>query len=200
MKQDLLLEARSIIERESCAVKEMADQIDDSLLHILDIMLKCKGHILTAGAGTSHAVALRFAHLLSCSGTPALCIDASDALHGGSGAVKENDVVYVISKGGSSSGVNAFVKIAKSRGAIIISQTENPQSPLAKMSDAVYEVQALGDVDPFGMVATGSSLVNCVAGDVICILLLSLRGYTKNAFAQTHPGGAVGMKIEQEKQ
>jgi arabinose-5-phosphate isomerase len=49
------------------------------------------------------------------------------------------------------------------------------------------------------MIATGSSLVNAAACDVLCVLLLQLRGYTKKQFAQTHPGGAVGKKIESEK-
>jgi len=63
------------------------------------------------------------------------------------------------------------------------------------MSDAVLKVEAPADVDPYGMVATGSSLVNGAAGDVLCVLLLELRGYTREAFGLTHPGGAVGVKL-----
>ena len=36
------------------------------------LLLDCTGHVIVSGSGTSHAVALRFAHLLSCCGTPAL--------------------------------------------------------------------------------------------------------------------------------
>ena len=63
-------------------------------------------------------------------------------------------------------------EIAKGRGAKIIAQTEQPDSPLGQLSDAVYKVTLVGDVDPYGMIATGSSLVNAVAGDVLCVLLL----------------------------
>jgi len=38
-----------------------------------------------------------------------------------------------------------------------------------------------------------------LAGDVLCILLLELRGYTKEQFGSTHPEGAVGVKLEHEK-
>ena len=68
------------------------------------------------------------------------------------------------------------------------------------MSDAVFAVKAAGDVDPYGMVATGSSLVNGAAGDVLCVLLLELRGYTKADFGATHPGGAVGKKLGEERE
>jgi D-arabinose 5-phosphate isomerase GutQ len=196
---EILAKARDIIKAEAKAVDALADQIDHRLVEVVGILLKCKGHILVAGAGTSHAVAQRFAHLLSCSGTPALCIDAGDALHGGAGAITDSDVVYVISKGGQSEEVNRFAQIAKARGAQLVAQTENVTSTLAKISDAVLPVITHGDVDPYGMVATGSSLVNSAAGDMLCVLLLEMRGYTKDAFAETHPGGAVGIKIQNEK-
>jgi arabinose-5-phosphate isomerase len=49
------------------------------------------------------------------------------------------------------------------------------------------------------MIATGSSLVNGAACDVLCVLLLELRGYTKEQFGITHPEGAVGKKLAEGK-
>jgi D-arabinose 5-phosphate isomerase GutQ len=194
-KAGTIARAKEIVRREAEAVSALAAQFDDSLADVVSLLLNCRGHVLVTGAGTSRAIAQRLAHLLSCSGTPSLFISASDGLHGGSGAVTENDVVYLISKGGHSAEINQFAEIARSRGARLIAQTENPESPLAQMCDAVFKVVAEGDVDPYGMVATGSSLVNGAAGDVLCVLLLELRGYTQEAFGQTHPGGAVGKKL-----
>ena len=107
-------------------------------------------------------------------------------------------MVFIISKGGHSAEINQFAELAKTRGALVIAQTENPESPLAQISDAVYKVKAIGDVDPYGMIATGSSLVNAAACDVLCVLLLERRGYTKEEFGVTHPGGAVGKKLAEE--
>jgi arabinose-5-phosphate isomerase len=59
-------------------------------------------------------------------------------------------------------------------------------------------VRAPESVDPYGMIATGSSLVNGAAGDVLCVLLLERRGYTRAQFGVTHPGGAVGERLMQE--
>jgi D-arabinose 5-phosphate isomerase GutQ len=196
---EVINQARSIVSSESEALTSLVEQLDESIIEILYLMLQCEGHILTTGAGTSHAVALRFAHLLSCSGTPALCIDAADALHGASGAVTPKDILFVISKGGQSDEVNKFVSIAKTRGAKIIAQTANDKSSLALLSDAVYKVVAPEGIDPFGMVATGSSLLNCAAGDILCALLIELRGYSRSTFAETHPGGAVGLKIQEDR-
>jgi arabinose-5-phosphate isomerase len=192
--------AREVIRREAEAVGAVAEQIDESAAAVVDLLFECKGHVLVAGTGTSRAVAQRFAHLLACCGTPALPINAADALHGGAGSITANDVVFIISKGGRSAEINAFAEIAKGNGAKIVALTENPESPLGRMSDAIFKIRATGEVDPFGMIATGSSLVNCAATDVLCVLLLERRGYTKDQFARTHPGGAVGLKIAEDRE
>ena len=194
----MLERARRIIESEAKAVRTLKDQLTEELAGIVDMIINCKGHVLTAGAGTSWAIAERFAHLLACCGTPALFINAANAIHGGAGSITEKDVLYVISKGGQSAELNKFVRIARERGAKIIAHTEKPDSELGRLSDAVYHIVAPEDVDPYGMIATGSSIVNAAACDVLCILLLELRGYTKEQFGQTHPGGAVGEKLRKK--
>jgi arabinose-5-phosphate isomerase len=190
--------AQEVIQRDAEAIGSLIECVDGRWLTIVNLLLTCEGHVLVTGAGTSHAVAQRLAHLLSCSGTPALPISAADALHGGSGAVTSRDLVYAISKGGHSAEVNGFVEIAKSRGATIVSQTETRDSPLAMMSDAVVLVPNAEGIDPYGMVATGSSLIASAVGNVLCTLLLEARGYTRNEFGQTHPSGAVGRRIAGE--
>jgi len=195
----LVERAREVIARESDAVRTLMSQVDESAVAVARLMFNCEGHILVAGAGTSRAVSQRFAHLLSCCGTPAVALNAADCLHGGAGAITSDDILYVISKGGYSREINGLVEIAKGKGAKIIAHTENPDSPLGKMSDAIYKVKAPEDVDPYGMIATGSSLVNGAACDVLCVLLLEMRGYTKEQFSVTHPEGAVGKKIAEGK-
>jgi len=197
--EEMLARARAVVDCESQAVAGLKTQFTAQLAIVAQTLLDCPGHILIAGAGTSRAIAQRFAHLLACCGTPALFISAADAIHGGAGSVTNKDIVYIISKGGQSAEINKFAQIAKDRGAKIIAHTEEPNSPLGRLSDAVFHVVAPENVDPYGMIATGSSLMNAAACDVLCVLLLELRGYTKGQFGRTHPGGAVGVKLETEK-
>ncbi|MBN1400275.1 MAG: SIS domain-containing protein [Anaerolineae bacterium] len=204
---DLVSLAYETITREARAIQALAAPLGAmpsaaeeraaaaALLSAAALLHNCQGHVLVAGAGTSRAVAERFAHLLSCCGTPALYISAADSLHGSSGAVTARDVVYIISKGGRSSEVNQFARIAKVRGAKVIAQTEDPHSPLAEICDLVFEVETEGAVDPHGMIALGSSLVNAAAGDALCAILLRLNRYSLEEFGQTHPGGAVGQRL-----
>jgi len=187
---------RATLEREARILNEIAGTLDAS--DAVDLILATKGHVLVGGAGTSNTVAARFAHLLSCSGQPALFLHPADSLHGSSGAVTPGDTVILISKGGKTVEVNRFAAIAKQRGAKLIAFTENPESELGRLADAIVRVQIPADSDPFGMVATSSSLTNAAVADAICETILAEKGYTKEAFAATHPAGAVGERIVRE--
>lgn len=197
INNEILNKGKEVLIKEAKAILQCENQIDENLIPILDIIFNCKGHILVTGAGTSRTIAQRFAHLLSCCGTPAIYLNASDALNGGAGTITENDVLYMISKGGSSDEINKLAVIAKKRKATLIAQTENPNSELGVICDAVYNIKSPEGIDPYGMIATGSSLVNAVATDVLSVLLLEVRNYSKEQFGLTHPEGAVGIKLQE---
>ncbi len=198
-KSDRLIQrARDVIETEIIGIESLPDQFTSDINRVIDLLLHRKGKVMVTGAGTSRTIAERFAHLLSCCGIPALFIHAADCLHGGAGAIQSDDVLYIISKGGQSEEINQFAQIAHQRGAKIIAHTEKPDSPLGKLADVVFKVVSPVGIDPFGMVATGSSLVNAAACDAICVILLEEGGYTKEAFGLTHPSGAVGIKLAEE--
>jgi D-arabinose 5-phosphate isomerase GutQ len=149
-----------VIAREAAAVASVADQLDETFERVVRTLLACEGKVLVSGSGTSHAVALRFAHLLSCVGTPALFLHPGDSQHGASGAVAQGDVWVGLSKGGETTEVIFLAGIARKRGATVVAITEKPESSLGRLADITLHVTAPDGVDPFGMVATGSSLFN----------------------------------------
>jgi len=196
--KEIITLAKEVISQETAAAAAIADQVDESMVRAAELMLACTGHVLVAGSGTSHLVGARLAHLLSCCGTPSLFIDPGDAQHGLSGAVMGSDVLIAISKGGTTTEVNHLAHFAKQRGAKVIALTEKPDSPLGQISDVVLKVVSPVEVDPYGMIATGSSLINSTFCDALCVVMLKLRGYSKEEFAKTHPGGAVGIQLKKD--
>jgi len=194
-KQTLDL-AKETIQRESAGVHKLMDQLDDNFIHAVKMLFSCQGHVLISGSGTSNAVARRMAHLMTVCGTPALLLDAGDSPHGGAAAVTAKDVLIALSKGGTTKELVFLASVAKERGAKVIAMTENPNSELGVLADVVLKFVAPVEGDPFGMIATGSSLMNCALGDALCVVLLQMRGYTVEQFGATHPGGAVGDKLK----
>jgi len=186
---------RETIQEETGYLRTLADQVGSGHLEAVKMMSACRGHVLVGGVGTSRAVAERMAHLLCCCGVPALFIHPADSLHGTSGAIRPDDVIIAISKGGETTDVIKFTGIAAERGARIIAFTEKPDSTLGRMAQAVVPIKVAPEADPFGMIATTSSLANAIVGDALCVLLLKLKDYSLEEFGRTHPGGAVGYKL-----
>ncbi len=189
---------QATLRREAAVLGDLAARLDETPDAAVDLLIETLGHVLVGGAGTSNAVARRFAHLLCCSGLPAVYVSAADCLHGSSGAVTGADTVVLISKGGKTAEVNQFARIVKQRGGRLLAITEDPHSELAGLADAVLLVRIPSDSDPFGMVATSSSLAVSAMCDAICETVLVEKGYTPESFAVTHPGGAVGERIKRE--
>jgi D-arabinose 5-phosphate isomerase GutQ len=194
--EEILQLAAQVLKAESEAVASITGQLNSSFVEAAELLLACQGHVLVSGSGTSHPVGARLAHLLSCCGTPALFIHPGDSQHGLSGALTRRDVLIVISKGGETTEVISLAKVAKQRGTKLICITEQSGSTLGQMSDIILHIVAPPDVDPFGMIATGSSLVNSACGDALCVVLLKMRDYSLKDFGATHPGGAVGLKLK----
>jgi len=195
---DRLDRMRATLCKEAKIIEGLVKFLDDKVTTAVDLLLATKGHVLVAGSGTSQPVAIRFAHLLSCCGLPALFMHPADSLHGGSGAIKPEDTLVLISKGGRTSEINQMARIARRQGSRLVTVTEAPDSELGHLADAIIQVKVPPDSDPFGMVATSSSLANAAVLDAICETVLAETGYSLQSFAETHPGGAVGKRIEEK--
>ena len=192
--------ARETVRLDAAAVLAAVDAVDDGFARAVELLFACAGKVVVTGMGTSGATALRIAHLLSVGGTPAFFSHPADGLHGGLGAVTEQDVLLAISKGGESAELNEFVARAKGRGAKTIAMTAEPASTLAGLGDATIVVRTPVAADPGGMIAMGSALANCAVGDALVVALMHLRRYPWQSFEYTHPGGAVGRAIAERQQ
>ena len=125
--------AKQVWEIESSALSELKELIvQDEFLASVKLISKCKGKIVTSGAGTSAAAAKKISHSLSCIERPSFFLTPSDAVHGSLGAVTEKDVVILISKGGNTKEIVSLIVPLKNKKAYIIGVTENYDSILSK--------------------------------------------------------------------
>lgn len=194
-KNRLLQEGRAALAAEGAAIGLLQKQLDESFVEAVDTILACQGHVIVSGAGTSSAVARRLAHLLTCVGAPALYLDAGQSAHGSAAAVMAGDVVFAISKGGETDELTNLSRVAREKGAKVISLTENKQSSMAQLSDVVLCIKVDKSVDGHGVIALGSSLAASALGDALCFALLTVHEWDEAAFLKVHPGGAVGKRL-----
>ena len=194
---DLLRIAEGVIADDARAVAAIGQKLGPEFVEAVLLLSGCRGKVLVAGLGVSGATARRVAHILSVAGTASLFVHAADGLHGGLGSVSEGDVLIAISRGGDTDELNEFVRRAKLKGAQVVGMTQSRKVPLGQLVDIALEVVVPGDVDPGGMIGTGSSLAASALGDALAIATMKVRGYTWSNFEFTHPAGAVGKVIHE---
>ena len=183
--------------KESEAIEEIKKNLDEEQVNkVVELIMDCKGKVITTGCGTSGAAAKKIAHTLSCIECPALFLSPSNAVHGGLGVVQKQDIVIVFSKGGETQEINDLIPSCKVKGATIIAITESEESYMAREADALLKIKISKEPDDFNMLATSSILATIAVFDAICIAITRFRGFTKEEFALIHPGGKVGNSLK----
>lgn len=188
--------SKKMLNTEADVLHKLADQIGETFLQGAGMLANCKGHIIASGVGTTGMVARRFAHLLCNVGCPALFLHAGDSLHGSSGAVKVDDVLFLLSKTGETKETCDLARIVAQRGSPIIALTARPESTLTRLSTLVLLMDLPAEIDPYGgLMSVGSTLAMAAYCDALVYAALELKGTPREAFVQGHPGGIIS-KLE----
>ena len=187
--------ARAVIETEAAAVTQLAERLDRGFLDACRFLLDCEGRAVVIGVGKSGHVGSKIAATLASTGTPAFFVHPAEASHGDLGMIKPCDVILALSNSGETDEVNAILPILKRIGVRIVSMTGNPESTLAKHSDAHIDVSVEKEACPLGLAPTSSTTAALVMGDALAISLLETRGFTREDFALSHPAGQLGRRL-----
>src|SRR4051812_37125967 len=113
---------RTVMELEARAILEALDRVSpDQFDHAINLLSRCSGKIVLVGVGKSGNIAQKIAGTLTSTGSAAVFIHPSDAMHGGLGLVSKNDVVLAISNSGESEEILAILPNLERRGVPFIS-------------------------------------------------------------------------------
>lgn len=156
--------------------------------------------IAAAGCGHSGIACQHFAHLMCCIERPARFISPAEAVHGAMGYIQKGDVILLVSRGGKTDELMPIAKIAKGKGAIVIGVTENLSSPLAELSDIVLAMKVTKECDKYNCQGTTSFAVTSAIFDALQAALVEYTGFMNEKFAVIHPGGAVGKRLNENKE
>lgn len=109
--------------------------------------------------------------------------------------ITSQDVVIAISNSGNTSEVVTILPLIKRMDAPLISMTGNPDSVLAREAVANLDVSVETEACPLGLAPTSSTTATLVMGDALAVALLEARGFSKEDFAFSHPGGTLGRRL-----
>ena len=194
-KDNILISAKNTILSESESIAKLIDYIDVNFAEATQIIFNSKERLIVAGIGKSAIIAQKMVATFNSTGTPALFLHASEAIHGDLGMVQPDDIVLCISKSGNSPEIKALIPLIKNFGNQLIAITGNTTSFLAKESQYVLNTTVDAEACPNNLAPTNSTTAQLVMGDALAICLMQLRNFTSDDFAKYHPGGALGKKL-----
>jgi len=187
--------AREIIRKESEAVRQLADKLNSDFEKAVDLVFNCEGRVIITGMGKSGIIGRKITATFNSTGTPAVFMHPSEAIHGDLGIVRKEDVVLIISKSGDTDEIFELLIPFKRMGVPIISIVGNIDSQLAKSSECVLDASVDQEAESYNLIPTCSTTAALVIGDALAIVLLKMRDFSPEDFARLHPGGALGRKL-----
>jgi len=194
-KEKIITSAKKTILSESESIAKLSDYINDSFYEAVNLIYNLKGRLVVTGIGKSAIIAQKIVATLNSSGTPALFLHASEAIHGDLGMIQEGDGVICISKSGNSPEIKVLVPLLKRFGNKLIAITGNTSSFLGK--EAHYTLNTFVETEscPNNLAPTNSTTAQLVMGDAIAVCLMEMKAFSAEDFAIYHPGGALGKKL-----
>lgn len=201
MRPDGYLEdAREILRSEGKAILDLAARLGEPFIKAVEMIAASTGgqkagRVVVTGVGKAGIVGQKISATLASTGTPSWSIHPAEAPHGDLGRITSDDVVLALSKSGETAEILRLMGHIKRVGTRSISITCQTNSPLARLSDVAIEIGDVSEACPLGLAPSTSTTLMLALGDALALTVLKHRGFTREQFAQFHPGGALGRAL-----
>ncbi len=196
MTKNHLADVQDLLRLESNAIAQTATRLDAAQVErVVDLIAGCKGKVVILGVGKSGIIGQKIAATMTSTGTAALYLHPSDALHGGLGIVQPDDVVIVLSNSGETDEIVAMLPYLKNRQVAIVAIVGNLNSTLANRADAVLDASVDQEACPLNLAPTTSTTVALAIGDALAMTVMKVKGLTSDDFAVNHPAGRLGKRL-----
>ena len=190
--------AREILDIEITGLQKVRDALGKEFARAVDKLLAALvagQKIVVTGVGKNIPIGQKIAATLTSTGSPAVFLHPSDAMHGELGIVESGDVLLALSYSGESEELLALLPALKRNNVSIIAMCASLDNALARISDEVILITIDAEACPFNMAPTTSTTVTLAVGDALAMVLLEARGFTREDYAKLHPGGAIGRTL-----
>lgn len=194
--EDILTLGREIILQESKALELAALRLDHGFSQVVNTLSAVKGRVILTGLGKSGHVARKLAATFSSTGTPSYFLHPSEALHGDLGMIREDDLLLAVAYGGETFEVLEVARFASRLSVPVIALTGNPTSTLAKIANLTVDGSVPKEACPLELAPTSSSTLALALGDALAMSVMKCKGFSVRDFANIHPGGSLGRKLQ----
>ncbi|MEM9233069.1 MAG: KpsF/GutQ family sugar-phosphate isomerase, partial [Pseudomonadota bacterium] len=189
--------ARQVIETEAAALAALRDAINETMTRAVDILMNAPGFVIVAGVGKSGHIGRKIAATLASTGTPSFFVHPTEASHGDLGMIQKDCAVVAISNSGETRELRDLLIYTQREGVPVVGITAKPDSFLAQQSTVTLLLPKTGEACPNQLAPTSSTTMTLAMGDALAIAAMERRGFGPEDFGARHPGGALGMRLQQ---
>ncbi len=193
--EDLIRSAHQVIDIEQAGITAIKERLNTEFVQACQILYQCNGRIVVMGMGKSGHIGSKIAATLASTGSPAFFVHPGEASHGDLGMITHNDVVLALSYSGETDELLTLLPMIHRMAIPFIAMTGSSESTLAQKATVHVDVSVPQEACPLGLAPTSSSTASLVMGDALAISLLEARGFTRDDFARSHPGGQLGRRL-----
>ena len=140
----------------------------------------CDGTVYFSGVGKSGFVAQKVSATMVSTGAKSAWLDPTDALRGDVDVLRENDMLVLFSKSGSSDELRRLVPLARAKGARVVGVTSDACSALAETSDARVVLPLERELCPFDLAPVTSCAIQMLFGDTCAVAAMRAREDTND--------------------
>jgi len=183
------------MQAEAQAILDATMRLDGNITEAVELILAHSGKVIVSGLGKSGHVGHKIVATLCSTGTPAVFLHPSEAVHGDLGIYSPGDPTILISKNGTTAELLRLIPILRQFQSPLIGIIGNLHSALAEQVDIILDASVESEADPNNLAPTSSSTVAMALGDALAVTLMLARDFTPEDFARYHPGGQLGRNL-----
>lgn len=212
-RQSMLARGREILQTETAALQSLVASLDDSFVEAAEKLIGCRGRVIVTGIGKAGIVGQKFSASLSSTGTASHFLHPAEAVHGDLGCVRSGDVVVLMSYSGETAEILRLLPLfsrspvaASTQGyrldtpeaisnVTTIAITRDQHSSLGRDVDHVLPIGSHHEACGLGLAPTCSTTLMLAISDALTLVASEAKGFTRQQFAEFHPGGSLGRKL-----
>ena len=159
------------------------------------MILSCPGRVVVVGIGKSGHIAGKLASTLASTGTPSFFVHPGEASHGDLGMITPIDLVIAISNSGETPEILTILPMIKRMEIGLIALVGNTRSTIARQAGVALPTGVVQEACPHNLAPTASTTATLAMSDALAVAVLQSRGFTKQDYARSHPGGVLGKRL-----
>lgn len=196
----VVLEAVRVLDVEIRGLEKMKQRLQTEpaaadFTRAVDLISVCTGKVVVAGMGKSGLIGRKIASTLASTGTASFFLHPAESSHGDMGVIGNDDVVLAISYGGETPELEALLRHVARKNLKLISMTGKVGSTLGKAGTVVLDVSVAEEACSMGLAPTASTTATLAMGDALAVATLQRKGFSRDDYAELHPGGTLGRKL-----